>query len=52
MAPTSGERRAKEQQYRQSDKGRMARKMYGMRPDVKLHRKMIRDAKRKMAGRH
>lgn len=44
----SSEQKQKQRAYRQSDAGRLARKMYLMRPDVKQHRAMIRAAKRKM----
>lgn len=44
--PSSNNNRAKAAAYRQSEKGRMARKMYNMQPQVKAH-KAIRAAMKK-----
>ena len=43
-----GKNRAKAEAYRQSDKGRLARQMQMMNPETRMHRKMMRDAHRKM----
>lgn len=40
--------RAKAALYRQSDKGRMARKLYNQRPEVKAHKATIYQLKKKL----
>lgn len=44
--------RAKQAEYRQSDAGRLARKMRAMDPEKKARRKAYRDARAHMAGHH
>lgn len=41
---------AKQKAYRQSDAGRLARKMYLMQPEVKMKMKIRRAIKRHMKG--
>ena len=43
-----GNNRAKQAAYRQSDKGRMARKMYLMQPEVQAKMAARREIKKKM----
>lgn len=43
-----GNNRAKQAAYRQSDAGKMARRMYLMRPEVKAKMSIRRAIKRKM----
>jgi hypothetical protein len=42
--------KAKADQYRHSEAGMMARHLRNMNPEVKAHRKALRDAHRKLKG--
>jgi hypothetical protein len=42
--------RASAKAYRQTDKGRLARKYYMMRPEVKMRNTIRRAVKKKLAG--
>jgi hypothetical protein len=44
----SAGKKQKQAEYRHSDAGRLARRMYNMQPEVKMKVKMRRQAKQKM----
>lgn len=47
---TSASQKAKAQQRRQTDAGRLARKMYNMQPQVKASKKLHREVKKHLKG--
>ena len=43
--------KAKAQEYRQSEKGRLTRQQYNMRPEVKAHKTLLRQVKQHIKGK-